>query len=71
MLEIIKKPTYPNLEAALSRIGYNYRMLADALGVSKSFITRRMKGEVAWEVKLAIKIAKMLGGTVEFLFETE
>lgn len=71
MSVLIQKPIYPNLEASLSKNGYTYKILAEILGVSQAFITRRMKGEVDWSLKLAIKIAALLGEPVEVLFKTQ
>lgn len=68
MQKTIKIPFYPNLESELRKKGYNYKLLADELGVAPNYITRRMSGEVIWDIQLAFKIANLLGKTVDYLF---
>lgn len=66
-----KKIIYPKLEATLRAQGYNYRSLAEALGVTPSYIAKRMAGEIKWDVDVAFKVAELLGSTVDKLFRKE
>ena len=65
---VLKEPLYPYLEAEMRMKGYNCKLMAAAIGVYPSYINRRMKGEVEWDIPTAFKIADLLGSTVDKLF---
>ena len=65
----IKAPAYPNLEAELSRIGWNYTNLGVFLNINSNQISRRMRRETDFSLEEVIKICDLFKKDVGYIFE--
>lgn len=62
---------FPNLVKARQKLGFSQREMAAYLGYTISRYAMWEIGERQPRLKEAIRVAKMLGETVESLFDTE
>ena len=62
---------FPNLVKARQKLGFSQREMAAYLGYTMSRYAMWEIGERQPRLKEAIRVAKILGETVEFLFDTE
>ena len=60
---------YPNLLAEMARRGEGQKALAKLLGMSLSSISRRLRGEVDWNIGEIKTICKHFGMDYNQLFE--
>ena len=63
------KPLFPNLEAETVKQGFNKSTLGEAIGRTPNQMSNRFNGEVEFSLDDAIRIAKVLNNTVEYLFK--
>jgi len=52
------------VRAEMARQRFTQQMLADAIGISRAWIQRRLTGEVPWDVAELERIAETLGKPV-------
>ena len=64
----MKEYTETKLSRAIEESGIRYNRIAEKIGVNKQCVTNYANYGVLPNVKVAIKIAKVLGYTVEELF---
>ena len=62
---------FPNLVKVRQNLGYKQKEMAEFLGYTASRLAMWEIGERKPNVIEAIRVAKKLGETVEFLFDTE
>ena len=54
--------TSANIKAAMAAQGITQAVLADLLGVTQAWLSRRLTGQVAWRVDEVDKVTAELGG---------
>lgn len=61
-------PTYPNLEATLASVGWNYRDFGKYLNVSDDSISKKMRGIIEFKLDELVSSSQLFDKPIEWLF---
>lgn len=68
MCEIIEKPKFPKLAGKIAEIGATYSQVAVAIGMTPSMFSKRMSGEIDFDLSEVLCLMDFLGSSFDDLF---